>query len=254
MTQATADLENIRLIRGGRSSRRDQPDDVHLWLRSRVAAHRLCSVCRLSIVYNIYLSLTSWNGLSPKVPFVGFANYARLLHDPSFWNAFVNTVLWSVISLVINIVVPMTLAIILASGRIFVPTLFRSLLFCRVTMSLVAIGLMYSLILSPGSRRLRSGLRAMGLGASMCAPGSATTTSRSMYSSSSVAGPISRAADALPRRARIYRPRALRCRAPRRRHAQADRALRDRAGLKPWSWSSPCCRSSSRCELSTSYR
>src|SRR5262245_61300937 len=65
------------------------------------------------ILYNIYLSLTSWNGLSPKVPFVGLANYQRLLHDPSFWNAFVNTVLWSVISLVINIMVPMALAIIL---------------------------------------------------------------------------------------------------------------------------------------------
>src|SRR5207237_9682921 len=117
------------------------------------------------IIYNIYLSLTSWNGLSPKVPFVGLANYVRLLHDPSFWNAFVNTVLWSVISLIINIVVPMVLAIILASGRIFTPTLFRSLLFLPVTMSLVAIGLMYSLILSPGFGAFDQVLRAVGLGA-----------------------------------------------------------------------------------------
>ena len=117
------------------------------------------------IIYNIYLSLTNWNGLSSKVPFVGFANYERLMHDPSFWNAFVNTVVWSVISLVINIVVPMALAIILASGRIFAPTLFRSLLFLPVTMSLVAVGLMYSLILSPGFGAFDQALRAIGLGA-----------------------------------------------------------------------------------------
>jgi len=72
------------------------------------------------------------NGLSPKVRSSVSANYERLLHDPSFWNAFINTVLWSVISLVINIVVPMALAISPLFGtHLCALTLFRSLLFCR---------------------------------------------------------------------------------------------------------------------------
>ena len=116
------------------------------------------------IVYNAYLSLTRWNGLSPTIPFVGLDNYLRLASDPGFRLALINTALWSVISLVIHIVVPMALAIILFSGRIFGPTLFRSLLFVPVTMSLVAVGLMYSLILSPGFGAFDQVLRAVGLG------------------------------------------------------------------------------------------
>jgi len=63
-------------------------------------------------------------------------------------------------------------------------------------MSLVAIGLMYSLILSPGFGAFDELLKALGLGAYIrtC---SATTTSRSMSSSSSAAGLYRRAADAV---------------------------------------------------------
>jgi ABC-type sugar transport system permease subunit len=116
------------------------------------------------VVSNVYLSLTRWNGLSPTVPFVGLGNYVGLASDPGFRLALINTALWSALSLVIHIVVPIGLAIVLFSGRVFAPTLFRALLFVPVTMSLVAVGLMYSLILSPGFGIVDQAFRSVGLG------------------------------------------------------------------------------------------
>lgn len=115
------------------------------------------------IVYNVYLSFTKWNGLAPRAPFVGLANYRRLLFDPGFHNAIVNTAIWSLLSLAIHIVIGAGLAIFLNSGRVRFPTLFRSLLFLPVTMSLVSIGLMFSLILSPGFGALDLLLKSLGL-------------------------------------------------------------------------------------------
>ena len=115
------------------------------------------------IVYNVYLSLTSWNGLSPRVPFVGAVNYLKLTGDPNFRLSFINTMLWSAISLVFHVVLGMGIAIFLFTGRVFAPTLFRSLIFLPVTMSLVAITLMFSLIMSPGFGILDQALHALHL-------------------------------------------------------------------------------------------
>lgn len=116
------------------------------------------------IVYNVYLSFTKWNGLAPKAPFVGLANYRRLLFDPGFHNALINSAIWALLSLAIHIVVGAGLAILLNSGRVRYPTLFRSLVFVPVTMSLVSIGLMFSLILSPNFGAVDQLLKALGLG------------------------------------------------------------------------------------------
>jgi len=115
------------------------------------------------IVENVYLSFTSWNGLAAEAPFVGLRNYLRLFSDPGFRGSLANTLVWSVVALALHLVVGAGLAIILHSGRVRYPTLFRSLLFLPVTMSLVSIGLMFSLILSPNFGALDEVLRAVGL-------------------------------------------------------------------------------------------
>jgi ABC-type sugar transport system permease subunit len=116
------------------------------------------------IIYSIYLSFTRWNGLSPQAAFVGLDNYIRMLSDPNFRLSFFNTIQWAVIALVIHVGLGMALAILLFSGLVYFPTLFRSLLFLPVTLSLVAVGLMFSLILSPGFGAVDQALQGLRLG------------------------------------------------------------------------------------------
>ena len=100
------------------------------------------------IVYTVYISLVKWNGLTQK-DFVGFSNYIRLFHDPVFWQTFANTVKWSVGAVIISGGVGLLLAVILSSNKLYFRTLFRTVLFLPVTISLVAIGIIFSLILNP---------------------------------------------------------------------------------------------------------
>ena len=115
------------------------------------------------ILFNIYLSFTKWNGLSPDAAFVGFENYLRLFGDPGFRSAFLNSLTWAVLALSFHLVVGLVLAIVLHSGRVYFPNFFRSLIFLPFTMSLVTVGLMFSLILSPGFGIVDEALRAVGL-------------------------------------------------------------------------------------------
>jgi multiple sugar transport system permease protein/raffinose/stachyose/melibiose transport system permease protein len=116
------------------------------------------------LLYNVFLSFTSWNGLSSTAPLVGFANYTRLAADPGFRSSFFNSLQWTAISLCIHLVFGVGLAIILYSGRVYFPTLFRSLIFLPFTISLVSIGLMFSLILAPGFGAFDQFLKMIGLG------------------------------------------------------------------------------------------
>ncbi len=54
----------------------------------------------LPILFSIYLSLAEWNGMK-AISFVGIENFATLVGDAKFWNAFQNT---QIITIVCSIV------------------------------------------------------------------------------------------------------------------------------------------------------
>lgn len=62
----------------------------------------------------VIMSFSKWNGLTPDAPFVGLDNYRFVLtSDPVFWGALVNTVWWTVLSLLIPNLVSFGLALAL---------------------------------------------------------------------------------------------------------------------------------------------
>ena len=69
--------------------------------------------------------------------------------DAQFWHAFGGTVKWTIGTLFVVDVLAPALAIFLSSGRVYLPGFFRMVFFIPVTMSLVAVGLMFSFIVSP---------------------------------------------------------------------------------------------------------
>ncbi len=101
------------------------------------------------ILYNLFLSFTRWNGLSPEVKYIGFHNYLELVRDPVFLLSLGNTLKWIVLTLIACLGLGLFLSIILFLGKVYFPACFRSLIFVPVTMSMVATGIIFSLILSP---------------------------------------------------------------------------------------------------------
>lgn len=80
------------------------------------AAILFCAVVILPFVYGLYLTFTSWDGISKTKPFVGLANYAAAFRDSAYWQALGRTAVYAVIAVVLVNVVAFLLAYLVTSG------------------------------------------------------------------------------------------------------------------------------------------
>jgi ABC-type sugar transport system permease subunit len=116
------------------------------------------------IVYTITLSFFEWNGMTPHWKFAGLANYVQLYNDKYFYVALANNFRWLVVALVFPVTLGFMIAYAMRAGAVYFPTLIRTAVFFPVTMSLVAVGLMFLLILNPVFGAFDTALRSVGLG------------------------------------------------------------------------------------------
>ncbi len=70
----------------------------------------------LPFVYGLYLTFTSWDGVSKSKPFVGLENYITAFSDSAYWAALGRTAFYSVIAVVFVNVVAFFLAYLVTSG------------------------------------------------------------------------------------------------------------------------------------------
>lgn len=70
------------------------------------------------IFSSIYFSFTNKHLIKQSFKFVGFNNYAIVLGDPAFWNAFFNSLKWTIYSLFGQILVGFTAALALNRVRL----------------------------------------------------------------------------------------------------------------------------------------
>ena len=75
----------------------------------------LCVVI-VPFIYGLYLTLTSWDGVSASKPFVGFDNFAAAFQDTTYWQAMGRTVIYSVFAVVLINIVAFALAYLVTSG------------------------------------------------------------------------------------------------------------------------------------------
>ena len=74
------------------------------------------AVVIIPFLYGLYLTFTSWDGISKEKPFVGLENYIATFQDTAYWQALGRTVIYSVISVILVNVVAFFLAYLLTSG------------------------------------------------------------------------------------------------------------------------------------------
>jgi putative aldouronate transport system permease protein len=96
-------------------------------------------------------------------PFVGFANYLFVLKDPTFWNAFQNTLIIGCVTLVIGFIMPIVLALSLNE---VLSTWFKKItqmvVYLPHLFSWVVVGGMWIMLLSPDTGIVNQILKLLG--------------------------------------------------------------------------------------------
>ncbi|MCY8535393.1 sugar ABC transporter permease [Bacillus vallismortis] len=118
----------------------------------------------IPIVENVFLSLFQWSSFSPEKTFIGLKNYVDLFHDPVFYQALANNVLYAVISIACQVFGGLILAAVLEDKlvRKWSP-FFRTVFFLPVVISMTVIALLFDFIYNPETGLLNQLLQAVGL-------------------------------------------------------------------------------------------
>lgn len=74
------------------------------------------TVVILPFIFGIYLTFTNWDGLSAHSSLVGFKNYTKVFNDQKFWESFLFTAKYVLITVILVNVVSFLLAYVLTSG------------------------------------------------------------------------------------------------------------------------------------------
>ena len=67
-------------------------------------------------LYGLYLTFTSWDGVSRAKPFVGLQNFVEAFKDTTYWQAMGRTVIYSVFAVILINIVAFALAYLVTSG------------------------------------------------------------------------------------------------------------------------------------------
>lgn len=99
-------------------------------------------------VYSWYISLFDWDLISKTKEFVGTGNYIKLMSDPDFWKALLNTVYFAAGTIPLSIVLSFAVAYGL-SRKIKGLSFFRTVYFLPVITSVNAVAMIWLYIYHP---------------------------------------------------------------------------------------------------------
>ena len=74
------------------------------------------AVVIIPFFYGLYLTFTSWDGVSAQKPFVGLSNYISTFSDGAYWQALGRTFIYAIIAVILVNVVAFVLAYLVTSG------------------------------------------------------------------------------------------------------------------------------------------
>lgn len=114
------------------------------------------------ILYGLWTSFYNWNPFQSKFDFVGLGNYAYVISSPDFWTAFINTIVFTLGSMILTVGLSLTLAAIMhgvKKGMGF----YRGAYFLPVISSVVATSMLWKFMFSFDDGLLNAMLMNMGL-------------------------------------------------------------------------------------------
>ena len=114
------------------------------------------------VFFSLYLSVTSWDMVSPTKPWVGLDNYAKLWQDVDFRRSVVNTAYYSVGFVLLVVVASLGLAL-LVDAKLRGVELFRAVFYTPAIVSVVAISVVWVWLYEPTYGLLNYLLELVGL-------------------------------------------------------------------------------------------
>jgi arabinosaccharide transport system permease protein len=100
------------------------------------------------VILAVLMSFQKIQGINTG-SFNGTANYVALGSNARFGVALQNTTVYTIATLLVLIPIPLIIAVLLDSGRVAKPTVFRTILFMPALTSLVVVGSVFRAVLSP---------------------------------------------------------------------------------------------------------
>jgi ABC-type sugar transport system permease subunit len=119
----------------------------------------------LPMLFTLYTSFYSWDGLSPMTDmvFVGFANYIRVFaEDEVARRGFVNNLYWTAGAVIVPTVIGLVFAVALNSLTAVNKAL-RTVFYAPAVLPLVAVGLIWGWMYNPNFGAVNTALRGVGL-------------------------------------------------------------------------------------------
>lgn len=130
-----------------RSHKKTQASQALVLLAPAIAVYTVFAIWPMIEVF--ILSFQSWNGIDPERAFVGIENYRHIFtNDPVFWVAFQNTVIWTILS----VVIPPAIGLVLALGlneRLFGRGTLRAIYYLPVIIAPIAVATMWRWMYDP---------------------------------------------------------------------------------------------------------
>ena len=147
-----------------------RPMPLPLRLRRLIAPASFIAPAALAVILTmavpmadaVLLSLQHWNGMAAP-SWAGFSNYSNLMRDETFFRALWHTAYFTVCTVILQTILPLLIASLLNSG-IRGSTVFRTLYFMPVIISLAISGLLWAMLFEPNFGAVNGFLRAVGLG------------------------------------------------------------------------------------------
>ena len=96
----------------------------------------------IPLVMSFVISFHDWDGIADTMKFVGVKNYVHQVMDADFQKALVNTLIYSIMYIPLNIVLALILA--LAVQKIKGKTLYRLFYFMPVVTGSVSVGVIWT--------------------------------------------------------------------------------------------------------------
>jgi multiple sugar transport system permease protein len=101
------------------------------------------------LLYALYLSFTKYYTLTNRTVWIGFGNYTKLVHDPVFWQALLNTGIFVIGTIPFTMIFALFFAALLVRVERF-QHFYRSALFLPSVTSLVVIALIFTNLYASG--------------------------------------------------------------------------------------------------------
>jgi raffinose/stachyose/melibiose transport system permease protein len=110
-----------------------------------------------------YLSFTDWNRYSSEIHFTGLQNFALIFSKQNYWHSITNTIIFTLVTIVLKTVIGLLLALLLTKGLRRFFDFHRVIIYLPAILPMIVVGIVFRSILHPTTGVLNEFLRAMGL-------------------------------------------------------------------------------------------